>query len=193
MKLLKCLALMTIMLTMAIPSQAGSTLELKDGFFDIPWGEYLHKLNGFEPLAQASEISYFVKPDRVYRINDIEVANVVYGFFADRFFAVYISVDGIDVFAQLRRYITRKYGNPRIKMASRPQQTVYTWKHERVKIKMKHRELEGRMKLGFYYTPLTGKANRAQTEAFEDPPKARFPLNEQKRREAVEHYNLLNF
>ena len=193
MKLLKRLAIITVMLIMMILPQTGSALELKDGFFDIPWGGYLHKLGGFEPLAQESEISYYVKPDRVYRINDIEVANVVYGFYADRFFAVYISVDGIDVFAQLRKYITQKYGNPRIKMETRPQQTVYTWKHERIKIKMKHRELEGSMKLGFYYTPLTGKANRAQTEAFEEPPKARFPLNEQKRREAVEHYNLLNF
>ena len=193
MKVLKSLTILSIMLTLSIWPQTGAALELKDGFFDIPWGGYLNKLQGFEPLAQNSEISYFVKPDRVYKINDIEVENVIYGFYADRFFAVYISVDGIDVFAQLRRYITQKYGNPRIKMESRPQQTVYTWKHERVKIKMKHRELEGSMKLGFYYTPLTGKANRAQAEAFEEPPRTRFPLSEQKQREAVEHFNLLNF
>ena len=193
MKFLKSLAIIAIMLTLSTWPQTGAALELKDGFFDIPWGAYLNKLEGLEPLAQNSEISYYVKPDRVYRINEIEVANVVYGFYADRFFAVYISVDGIDVFAQLRKYITRKYGDPRIKMETRPQQTVYTWKHELVKIKMKHRELEGDMKLGFYYTPLTGKANRAQAEAFEEPPKTRYPLSEQKRREAVEHYNLLNF
>lgn len=193
MKLLKLIAVISVMLTTSMWPQAGAALELKDGFFDIPWGGYLSTLNGFEPLAQNSEISYYVKPDRAYRINDIEVANVVYGFYADRFFAVYISLDGIDVFGQLKKYITQKYGDPRITMETKPQQTVYTWRHEQVKIKMKLRDLEDSMKLGFYYSPLTGKANRAQAEAFEEPPKTRFPLDEQKRREAVEHFNLLNF
>jgi hypothetical protein len=193
MKRLIRLLLVSVVLAMGMWPQAGAALDLKDGFFDIPWGVYLNDLEGFEPLSQDTEIAYYVKPDRVYRISDIEVANVIYGFYADRFSAVYIAVDGIDVFGQLKKYITQKYGTPSIKMETRPQQTVYTWKHQRVKIKMKHRELEGSMKLGFYYTPLTGRANRASAEAFEPPPKARFPLSDQKRREAVEHYNLLNF
>lgn len=193
MKLLSRAVLMSVVLTVIIWPLKGATQDLKDGFFDIPWGSYLNELEGFEPLSRDAEISYYVKPDRAYRINEIEVANVVYGFYADRFFAVYISLEGIDVFGQLKKYITQKYGTPTIQMETKPQQTVYTWRYQLVKIKMKHRELEGDMKLGFYYTPLSGQANRARAEAFEAPPKTRFPLSDQKRREAIEHFNLLNF
>ena len=193
MKLLSQVVLMSVVLAVSFWPQSGAAQDLKDGFFDIPWGVYLNELEGFEPLSRDAEIGYYVKPDRVYRINEIEVANVVYGFYADRFFAVYIEVDGIDVFGQLKKYITQKYGTPAIQMETRPQQTVYTWNYQQVKIKMKHRELEGGMKLGFYYKPLTGRANRARADAYEAEPKARFPLSDQKRREAVEHYNLLNF
>lgn len=193
MKYSKLTAIILLVIVMGLWARPGKALDLKDGFFDIPWGEYITKLDGFQPLDQAVEISYYVKPDRTYQIEDIKVTNVVYGFYADRFFAVYISIEGIDVFGQLKKYISQKYGRPEINMESNPQQTIYTWKHERVKIKMKHREEEGRMKLNFYYTPLTGKANRAQAEAFEEPPRRLFPLSEQKEREAVEHYNLLNF
>lgn len=184
-----------ILLALVMGPWAGAdgAMELKDGFFDIPWGSYITKLDGFQPLDQAVEVSYYVKPDRTYRIENIEVTNVVYGFYADRFFAVYIAIDGIDVFGQLKKYINQKYGRPEINMESNPQQTIYTWKHERVKIKMKHREEEGRMKLNFYYTPLTGKANHAIAEAFEEPPRKLFPLSDQRKRDAVEHYNLLNF
>ena len=193
MNLLRRMVLISAVLAVNICPQTGAALDLKDGFFDIPWGSYLGELDGFEPLSQDAQIGYYVKPDRVYRINEIEVDNVVYGFYADRFFAVYIEVEGIDVFGQLKKHITQKYGTPTIKMETKPQQTIYTWKYRPVKIKMKHRELEGSMKLGFYYTPLAVEANRARTEDYEAPPKARFPLSDQKRREAIEHYNLLNF
>ena len=193
MKLLKNLAIAAVMLTVIILPRAGMALDLNDGFFDIPWGGYVTDLKGFEELGKKMEVTFYVKPDRAYQINDIDIANVVYGFYADRFFAVYISVEGIDVFGHLRKYITQKYGSPRMKLESNPQQTIYSWRHQRVKIKMKHREIEGRMKLSFYYTPIAGKANRAQAEAFEEPPKVRFPLSEQKKKVAVEHFNLLNF
>lgn len=186
-------AIIMLALVIGLWAQPGKALDLNDGFFDIPWGGYLTELKGFQPLDQAMDVSYYVKPDRNYRIENIDVTNVVYGFYADRFFAVYIAIDGIDVFGQLKKYITQKYGTPRIRMETKPQQTVYSWKHKQVTIKMKHREVEGRMKLNFYYTPLTGKANRAQRDAFEEPPGSLFPLSEQKKREAVEHYNLLNF
>jgi hypothetical protein len=193
MKISKLAAIILLALTVGLWTRAGMALELEDGFFDIPWGGYITQLKGFEPLEQNLEVSYYVKPDRTYQIENIEVTNVVYGFYADRFFAVYIAIDGIDVFGQLKKYIIQKYGDPRIEMDTKAQQNTYSWKHQQVKIKMKIREHEGDMKLSFYYMPLTGKANRAQSEAFVEPPKALFPLSAQKEREAVEHFNLLNF
>lgn len=193
MKCSRQMIMILLVLIIGLWAQPGKAQDLKDGFFDIPWGKYISELKGFQPLDKETEVSYYVKPDRGYQIENIQVTNVVYGFYADRFFAVYIAVDGIDVFGQLKKYISQKYGRPEINMESNPQQTIYTWKHERVKIKMKHREEEGRMKLNFYYTPLTGKANRAQADAFEEPPRRLFPLSDRKQQEAVEHYNLLNF
>jgi hypothetical protein len=182
-----------IMLLLAAAPTAGSAADLNDGFLDLPWGAYATNLEGFKKLGQELEVSYYVHPDRSYQLDGIEVPNVVYGFYADRFFAVYIALDAIEQFGRLRKYINDKYGRPQIVMESRPQQTVYTWVYKQVKIKMKHREAEGDMKLAFYYTPLSRKANLAQLEAYEAPPKPRFPLSEAQQREAIEHYNLLNF
>ena len=193
MKLSKLVIFLTVLSAVGLRPGSGLALDLKDGFFDIPWGAYIGVLEGFELLERDLQVSYYVKPDRTYRIEAVEVKNVVYGFYADRFFAVYVPVVSIDVFGHLKKYIYNKYGDPRIVMEAKPQQTVYTWKHGQVRIKMKHREEEGPMKLAFYYMPLAGKANRAQAEAYEAPPKAPFPLNERKQREAVEHFNLLNF
>ena len=117
---LKKVAAIGALLVMGLWSLPSAALELGEGFFDIPWGEQLAKLEGFEPLGKHLEVSYYAKPDRIYQIENIEVANVVYGFFNDRFFAVYLAVDRIDVFGQLRRYIQQKYGTPRITKTKSP-------------------------------------------------------------------------
>lgn len=181
-----------VLVLLSVPPD-GMATDLKDGFMDLAWGAHMNDLAGFKKLGQQLEVSYYVKEDRTYRIDDIDVPNVVYGFYAERFFAVYVVVDAIDVFGRLRKYITEKYGTPGIIMETRPPQTTYTWEYRNVKIKMKHRESEGDMKLAFYYTPLSRKANLAQQEAYVEPPKSFFPLTEEKTREAVEQLDLLNF
>ena len=193
MKFSKLIISLATMSAVGLWSGSGLALDLKDGFFDIPWGAYIGELEGFDQLERNLQVGYYVKPDRTYRIEDVEVKNVVYGFYADRFFAVYVPVVSIDVFGHLKKYIYSKYGNPEIVMEAKPQQTVYTWEHGQVKIKMKHGEEEGLMKLAFYYMPLAAKANRAQMEAYDPPPRAPFPLSDREQRDAVEHFNLLNF
>lgn len=81
--------------------------DLKDGFFDIQWRTDLSQTDGFRKVGENLNVSYFINPKRVYTINDIRIADVVYGSYADQFFAVYINIETIEVFAQLRRYMNR--------------------------------------------------------------------------------------
>ena len=100
--------------------------DLKDGFFDIQWRTDLSQTAGFRKVGENLNVSYFINPKLVYTINDIRIADVVYGAYANQFFAVYINIEAIDVFAQLRRHINHKYGLPKtkiIRMAQPDQQT----------------------------------------------------------------------
>ncbi len=62
-------------------------------------------------------------------------------------------------------------------------QTIYRWKHQGIKIKLKLYELEGKMKLAFYYTPLSNKLNAAEQGSFPTIPERFTTIDESARQE----------
>jgi len=171
--------------------------DLKDGFFDIAWRTNLSQLEGFRKISENLNVAYFVSDQRTYKIADIKISDVVYGSYENQFFAVYINIEAIDVFAQLRRYINRKYGLPKIKitkMQEADQQTDYQWSYEKTKIKLKIYENRDNMKLAFYYTPLSAQVNEAQMDAFQEThKKSIFPLDKTQMQQAEQLRDLMQF
>lgn len=167
---------------------AGSlrAVDLKDGFFDIPWKTKLSQLPGFIKVRENLNVSYFVNPKRVYDINDIKISDVVYGSYMDQFFAVYVNIETIEVFSQLRRHMNQSYGLPRITREAASEQTTYQWKHQQTKIKLKIYENRNNMKLAFYYAPLSRQVNEKQLETFRENFKSPvFPLDKSRMQDAI--------
>ncbi len=171
--------------------------DLKDGFFDLAWKTNLSQIDGFRKISENANVSYFINPNRAYKIADIKIMDVLYGSFANQFFAVYINIEAIDVFAQLRRHINHKYGLPKkkiINMTEPNQQTVYQWKYEKTKIKLKIYEDRDTMKMAFYYSPLSVQVNEGQQEAFQETyKKSIFPLDKTQMQQAQELRDLMRF
>lgn len=188
------LLLITVFLTGAATLPAA---DLKDGFFDLAWKTDLSQTDGFRKISENVNVSYFINPKRGYKIADVKIMDVLYGSFANQFFAVYINIEAIDVFAQLRRHINHKYGLPKtkiIRMAQPDQQTVYQWKYEKTKIKLKIYENRETMKMAFYYTPISVQVNVTQLEAFHETyKKSIFPLDKTQLRQAEELRDLMKF
>jgi hypothetical protein len=160
--------------------------DLKKGFFDIQWKTNLSQTAGFKKVGENLNVSYFINPERVFTINEIRISDVVYGTYADQFFAVYINIDNIEAFAQLRRHMNSNYGVPRITRTMPAEQTTYQWKDEKTKIKLKTYENKNNMKLAFYYTPLARKVNESQQEAFfENFSRPLFPLDDSRMQKAM--------
>jgi hypothetical protein len=190
-----CLIFITAVFLMNTGNSAAA--DLKDGFFDIAWKTNLSQLEGFRKISEDLNVAYFVSDQRTYKIADIKISDVVYGSYENQFFAVYINIEAIDVFAQLRRYINRKYGLPKIKitkMQEADQQTDYQWSYEKTKIKLKIYENRDNMKLAFYYTPLSAQVNEAQMDAFQETHKRPiFPLDKTQMQQAEQLRDLMQF
>ena len=163
--------------------------DLSDGFMGTKWQTDLSGVENFLKINEKDELSYYVNPTVKYVINDIEIPQVVYGAYQNKFFAIYIGIDTFDEYSNLRRYITEKYGKSKMKIKINPDRTVHSWKQGDTKIKLKLNEETGDMKLGFYYTPLSNKVNAAQQEALQKETK-RFKVDQER---AVETLDLLKF
>jgi len=166
--------------------------DVADGFLGIKWETNLSSLEGYVQLGKNGSVTYFTNPKVVHVINDIKVPQVIYGTYSNKFFAVYISIESIDVYSQMKHYITEKYGSPKLTMSmtQNTEQTIHIWKYKDTKIKLKLNNTDGKMKLAFYYTPLSVKVNEDLQEAFQETSGHIFQINKER---AVQTLDLMKF
>jgi hypothetical protein len=160
--------------------------DLENGFLGIQWGTDISELPHFVQLSDNFNVTYYVDPRKSYTLFDVDVLEVVYGFYDQKLFATYINIESLDLFSRLKQHITEKYGLPRTTLNVINEQTEYVWNYKNTRIKLKHYEKLGKMKLGFYYTPLAAQVNVAQREAFPEVRQPTFPLDDRRLRDALD-------
>lgn len=159
--------------------------DLEAGFMGMQWGSPAVHQEGLTRLYERKKVVYYVQPNIVHTIHEIPVPNVVYGFYEDRFFAVYINLESEGVFGEFRKYLKSQYGNPDKSYSVKTGETVYKWKQGEVKIKLKTNEENYRMKLGFYYLPLSRKVNEEQMEKAHSRSLQFFPIKKDEKPEII--------
>jgi hypothetical protein len=161
-------------------------IDLKDGILGIRWETNIADIEDLVKVAEKDDVAYYKNSKRTYTVFHIETPYVVFGFYRDALFAAYVQVESIQVYNRTIELLTEKFGPPQKILKVIEQETIYRWKNENTKIKLKLQEKEGKMKLGFYYTPLSVKVNEAQQAVFPELPKPSVQSDERKLREAME-------
>jgi hypothetical protein len=156
---------------------------IEDGFLGLKWATNISGLQDFEKIGGKDDVGYYRNPGKKYTVFEVENPTVVYGFYKDQFFATYIEVDTFTVFNRVKDHISEKFGTPKTILKMKSKQTIYRWKHKNIKIKLKHFEKEGKMKLAFYYTPLSNQLNAAQSGSFPVVPTRVTTLDESDKKE----------
>jgi hypothetical protein len=164
--------------------------DLQEGFLGTNWGADISELTGFSKVSQKGDVSYYGNPQKSYTMFGVDTANVMFGFFKDKFFAAYIAVESIEVFERAKNHLSQKFGSPQTILKTHNQQTIYSWKQTDTRIKLKLFGKEGKMKLAFYYKPLAKKVNQAQREAFPQIPAEDFSVSSRSRQQAIDDRRL---
>ena len=183
MKLMKTVSCILAGFYLAI-SVAGAA-DLESGFMGIQWTSPAAHQDGLTRLYARDDVVYYTQPNIVHTIHDIQVPNVVIGFYKDQFFAVYINLESEEVFGEFRNYLKSQYGNPEKRYSMKTGETVYKWKQDKVKIKLKTNEDNYLMKLGFYYLPLSQKVNEEQMDKHHNRSLQIFPIKKDEKPEIV--------
>ena len=149
---------------------------LQNEILGVKWGTDISALKNFVKLWQKDSVSFYLKPGVNHTIYDIRIPSVVYGFYSEKFFAAYAKIDDPTVFSRLKSELTAQYGNPKITQTMKNEQEIFTWKEGHIKIKLKHYQQDGKMKLAFYYMPLSETVNETQQEELRKRPGRFFPI-----------------
>ena len=111
--------------------------ELQEGFLGINWGAHISELTGLSEVSKMGDVSYYRNPQKSYTVFGVDTANVIFGFFKDKFFAAYIAVESIEVFDRAKDRLTQKLGSPKTILKTQNRQTIFSWKQADTRIKLK--------------------------------------------------------
>jgi hypothetical protein len=68
----------------------------------------------------------------------------------------------------LRDYFNQKYGSSETTTRLNPRRTINKWSHHDAEIRLKLNRETGKLKLSFYYTPLSAKVDKIRLEAYQE-------------------------
>ncbi|MCG6895392.1 MAG: hypothetical protein LJE65_17455 [Desulfobacteraceae bacterium] len=166
-----------LVLILCVSAASAEEVEsLADGFADIHWGAGPQTVSGLSKLYSKGGVDYYARPGQMHAIGDFEVTRVVYGFYQGQFFASYMELENPEVFADIRRTLKQRYGDAETSFSTKENLIVHKWKFKDVKIKLKSYDEADRMKLGFYYTPISNKVNEEKMESDNDKALELFPI-----------------
>ena len=176
MRRLKCAVYgLAILITLAGISHAA---DIGQDFLSVKWGTNISELPDFKKISEKGDVAYYKNPAEDYTVYEVDNPSVIYGFYKGEFFANYIQVGTYTVFERVKNRLSEKFGEPKTTLKMKTRQTIHKWKHQKIKIKLKLYELEGKMKLAFYYTPLSNKLNAAQQGDFPAISEREYTLDE---------------
>ena len=157
-------------------ASSSAAADLKDGFLGYKWGEDISSEKGFEFLYTKNNVSYYSNPDESYKIDDIQVDNVIFGFYNDSLFAVHIGIDTLETYDRIKIHMKSKYGFPDRKTSNNNQLTTFKWKYQGVSIKIKVDDDKGKMKISFYHGPLSRDLEKSQLDEISSTSDQLFPV-----------------
>jgi hypothetical protein len=134
----------------------------------IQWGTHISKLDHFVKTGSNGPVDYYINPEVVYVVDDVEFREVIFGFYSGRLFAVFVHIETLESFFKVRSYIQSKYGIPKMVMTGSGLPKTYRWKEEKIKVKLKSENRNEKMKLVFYYIPLSSRLNESQQQNIEE-------------------------
>ena len=161
---------------------AAMAYDFQQGIHGMKWGSSVSENADLSQVHEADRAAYYTRSNTLYKISDQPVAGVFYGFYNDKFFAVFVKMHSPAQFSKLKEAFDAKYGAAKSAFNTQTKQQVYRWKDGDVKIKLKKIEAKGQFKLAFYYTPLSTRLNE---ERLEDIPPEIYKLTHSQESESV--------
>ena len=144
-------------------SSSAAAFDLQKGIHGMQWSSSVSAYTDLTRVKVLGHASYYANSQMLYKTANQPVPAVYYGFYQDRFFAVFIKLRSPNQFSHLERQFTKKYGTP--KTTRNPSGlTVFRWRDKAVTIKLKLRESPAEYKMAMYYRPLAFWFNQDQLE-----------------------------
>ena len=105
------IAIVIVVSNLYLYNNAGAA-DLEKGFMGYKWGEETWNYDELKHLYNKGNLTFYSNPGESYSIEGVTIGDVIYGFYKDKFYAVYINIDSLDKYDVIEGHMKAKYGLP---------------------------------------------------------------------------------
>ena len=142
----------------AIMGEAGQAMELEKGFGRTAWATPLAAVGDCEKVEERGDILYCVRRDQTHTLLGESIPAVLYGFYKEAFFSVFIRVENEEGYREIKNRLKDLLGPPESSLDKDGMVSVLRWTRDKVRVELHNdRSIQG-FQLAYYYAPIADKA-----------------------------------
>jgi hypothetical protein len=132
--------------------------DLQTGFGGIHWSTSLEQIGNCENIDRQGDIQYCIRSDQPHTLLGEPVPQVLYGFYQNAFFAVFIRIENDDAYAQTKRRMLDLLGTPETSLDKEGVVSMLRWTAGQTQIELSNDRSKQGFRLVCKYLPIAKKA-----------------------------------
>jgi len=136
--------------------------DLQWGFGGIPWSAAISQVNNCERVESRESIQFCLRRDLIHTLKGEIGPRVLYGFYKEAFFAVFIQIDDDESYGQTKSRLMDLMGTPGKSLNKEGDVSVFRWTQEQIRVELSNDPTSQGFTLAYYYIPLADKVYQKQ-------------------------------
>jgi hypothetical protein len=119
-------------------------------FRGLRWTTNIRELSDLQPMAAEGEMKFFERKNDNLSIGDAKASKIVYGFYKDSLYSVFVYFDGLINFDKLKKIFIQKHGE-----AYQPNEYLnrYSWNGNTVDILLTYDDILKNGRIVYFHKP----------------------------------------
>lgn len=132
-----------------------------DDFRGMLWSIDISELSGMRLIAAEGDMKFYEKQNENLTIGNAKASKIVYGFYKDSFYSLFIYYDGIINFSKLKDIYVEKYGE-----AYHPNEYInrFSWSGTNLDILLTFDDILMNGRIVYFYRPIMDRIERDEKE-----------------------------
>ncbi len=144
----------------SIPTSYAMENEPKE-FRGMDWAINVKELSGMRLISAEGDMKFYEKHGDNLNIGNARASKIVYGFYKDSFYSLFIYYDGIINFSKLKNIYVERYGE-----AFHPNEYInrYSWSGNNLDILLTYDDILKNGRIVYFYRPIMDKIEHDEKE-----------------------------
>lgn len=144
----------------SVLAATGVAADIQTGFGGVEWAASLNQVGNCQQVGEREGVQYCARSDQFHTLLGEMVPGVLYGFYQDAFFAVFIAIESDEAYLETKEKLVERLGVPETSLDATGVVSTLRWTDGAVQVELFNDSSKQGFKLVYYYLPIAKKVLR---------------------------------